>query len=394
MKVVFITFGDARDIKNWSGAVYAMLTNLESLYPEVIVIDRIEKTLNPLILLFRIIEKIFKKSIQYRRLPLFLKPMARRIKKRIGKLQPDLLFSPSSLPFAYLDLDCPKAFWADATFKIMVEYYPEFQNLPKKTLQSGELSEKRAIENVDLAIYASEWAAESAIRDYHAEPEKVIAVPMGANLENLISDLTASELIEERISKDTIQLLTVGADWIRKGFNLTIDIANEIYKLGYKVELHLVGASPDYLIQTVFPYVHHGKLYKNILEQNKTLNYLYQHSHFFILPSVAECAGIVFAEASAYALPSITRNTGGIPTMVESGVNGFVLDYHAKPAEYAKKIVEVYADKQAYRDLCHHALQKFNNELNWNSSFQLLDKAFRKMTRDNSSVSQLKNIKK
>lgn len=45
--------------------------------------------------------------------------------------------------------------------------------------------------------------------------------------------------------------------------------------------------------------------------------------NFLLLPTIAECAGIVFAEASGYGIPSITYDTGGVGTYVIDGINGF-----------------------------------------------------------------------
>ena len=45
---------------------------------------------------------------------------------------------------------------------------------------------------------------------------------------------------------------------------------------------------------------------------------LYKQSNIFVLPSMAESFGIVFAEAMACALPVISTNAGGIPDLIES----------------------------------------------------------------------------
>ncbi|TSA49979.1 MAG: glycosyltransferase [Sphingobacteriales bacterium] len=42
-----------------------------------------------------------------------------------------------------------------------------------------------------------------------------------------------------------------------------------------------------------------------------------------MVPSRAECYGIVFAEASSYGLPSVSTDTGGVSAVVKEGVNVF-----------------------------------------------------------------------
>ena len=48
-------------------------------------------------------------------------------------------------------------------------------------------------------------------------------------------------------------------------------------------------------------------------------------SDILLLPTQAECAGIVFVEASAYSMPIFTHDTGGISNYVINGINGYRL---------------------------------------------------------------------
>ena len=48
----------------------------------------------------------------------------------------------------------------------------------------AHLLEKRAIEKARLLLYPTRWAADSAIKDYGADPQKVRVIPFGANIEH------------------------------------------------------------------------------------------------------------------------------------------------------------------------------------------------------------------
>ena len=349
---------------------------MESHYSEVVIIDRIERFFNPVVvMLARTLEKLLKKILRFQRMPFLLKNLARGLEKELIRYDFDLLFSPSSLPFTYLKTNVPKVFWVDATFSIMTGYYPDFSNLPGLVKKWGNKQELLALQNVDLAVYASEWAYSSALSDYQARPEKVRMIPMGANLETKLNLDEIQMIIDERLQGDTIRLLSVGANWQRKGFDLTLQVAREVYNLGYKVELALVGALPPREIKVPFNYHHYGRLLKSNPSEFETYQRLYKEAHFFILPSIAECFGVVFAEASSFALPSLARRTGGIPTMVENEVNGFTFDPEASAMEYAQIIVQWYKDKSLYKQLCLTSFSKFVNELDWEKGFGLLTSA-------------------
>jgi glycosyltransferase involved in cell wall biosynthesis len=76
---------------------------------------------------------------------------------------------------------------------------------------------------------------------------------------------------------------------------------------------------------------------------------------------------MVFCEASAYGLPSITTDTGGISGAVKDGENGFMLPLSARGQEYAEAIAKVYSDDQLYSELVRSSRAAFENRLNWDA---------------------------
>jgi glycosyltransferase involved in cell wall biosynthesis len=76
---------------------------------------------------------------------------------------------------------------------------------------------------------------------------------------------------------------------------------------------------------------------------------------------------MVLAEANAFGLPVITTQTGGIPSIVREGENGFMLPLEARGADYAKVIAEVYQDDQRYAELVKSSRAAFDERLNWDA---------------------------
>ena len=54
-------------------------------------------------------------------------------------------------------------------------------------------------------------------------------------------------------------------------------------------------------------------------QNRQRLEQIVSKSHRLLLPTRAECYGIVFCEANAYGLPVFATRVGGIPTIVKEG---------------------------------------------------------------------------
>jgi glycosyltransferase involved in cell wall biosynthesis len=85
------------------------------------------------------------------------------------------------------------------------------------------------------------------------------------------------------------------------------------------------------------------------------------------LPTRADFFGIVFSEASAYGLPSVSTDTGGVSGAVRDGVNGLLLPISAGPDDYANAITKLFSDEASYRDLARSARAEYESRLNWDA---------------------------
>lgn len=277
-------------------------------------------------------------------------------RKLIGKC--DILFAPfSSVTIFSLETKKPIIYLSDATFALMVDYY--FKNIPKWNIREANKIEHTVLSKVSYAVLASDWAYNSVKSDYKISQEKLAVIEFGANIdeENIIPHLFEY--------KSSLDILFMGVDWIRKGGDIAVDACRYLNQIGIRTTLHIVGIQNlDDSIATL-PFVrNYGFLNKNNPDSYKTLVSIIQKSHCLLLPTHAECAGIVFCECSANGLPIFTYDTGGISNYVLNGVNGYRLPVKATGVDFGQKICDC-LESGELSEMSTQAVRLYKEKLNW-----------------------------
>jgi len=129
--------------------------------------------------------------------------------------------------------------------------------------------------------------------------------------------------------------------------------------------LTIIGcqAPPDTLLPSNVEVV--GFVNKGTSEGKELIERHLRESHIFFMPSRAEAYGLVFCEASAFGLPCVARDVGGISSIVENGFNGWLLPLDASADDYAKRIQELFCDRETYRTAARNGRRLFDVRLNW-----------------------------
>jgi glycosyltransferase involved in cell wall biosynthesis len=366
LKIGFVSYWNVSEVKHWSGIVYFMYKYLQEAGADI---DSIDQLSSPFHKIYRIKSLYYKYTHrQYHRFrePAIVKSVANQILKKIDSIQYDALISAGSTEIAKLDTKIPIIFWTDATFANLLNYYPDCTNLPESNIKYGHILEQEAFNRSSLAIFSSEWAAESAMQKYKIKTEKVKIVPFGANIENPPSLNEIKQRIENKI-QNVCKILFLGVNWYRKGGDIALKTVEELNKIGINSELHIAGCSPE--IPNKPDYVKiYGYLRKSIPEEKYILEKLFTESHFLILPSRAEAFGIVFCEANANGLPAIGSNQGGIPTIIKNGINGSTFDITENPRNIAQFISDNFSDFKRYKELAFSSYNEYLTRLNWQTS--------------------------
>lgn len=368
MKIAYTTYWKASEVKHWSGSVYYMA---EALKNQGIILENIENLHSFSDDFFKIkslyYRMILKKNYQRFREPRIIKKVAKKIEKRIEFSDADAIFSSGSLEISLLESKKPIIFWSDAVFAGILDYHLDYCNLNSKNIQMGNKLEQLALDNSELVIFASDWAANTAIENYSVDSSKIKVVPFGANLDYIPDMTLIKQKIESRNQK-ILKILFIGVQWYAKGGDILLKIIEIINRNGIKTEVNIVGTLPPANFKGLDNVNIHGFISKSTLEGRTKIEDLYYNSDIFILPTRAESYGIVFCEANAYGLPVIAPNIGGIPTIIKNGVNGYLASEDNLINNMADKAIELFENKKLYKEMALNAYNEYITRLNWDVS--------------------------
>lgn len=366
--LLLATLEDPYNPRSWSGTPYFMRLALEKQIEKVSVLGNIKPRRTLVNSALRVL--LGGKPARY---PLFLtaaaqREFARRLLQAIEELKPDAVLTISSFFLVGMSTPPPVPTFmvSDAPWLTWKETYQVHEHYPMPLLgpRFARLEAESAARYTGM-IFSSEWAVGEAIRLYGAPREKLHSIPLGAVW---TPDLTNDELfaaIDARPT-DRLDLLFVGKDWPRKGGPLAVDIARSLRERGVpNVTLHIVGCTP-----TIAPadreWVQlHGFLNVHVPEESARLKNLFLRSHFLVVPTQAECFGIVFAEAQAFGLPPVSRAVHAVPSVVVDGVTGVLGAPHAGAGFYADRLLALIGDREAYGSMARAARQRFESRLTW-----------------------------
>jgi glycosyltransferase involved in cell wall biosynthesis len=111
-----------------------------------------------------------------------------------------------------------------------------------------------------------------------------------------------------------------------------------------------------------------GNLRKSDPGERQKLYSILADSHFLLLPTRAECFGIVFCEASSFGVPSITTDVGGVSSAVRNGVNGQLFSLQANAQAYSEYIYQIMSNRRSYEELAASSFNEYSTRLNWTTA--------------------------
>ena len=274
--------------------------------------------------------------------------------------KPDVIFSLTPSPFIFYNGKTPIIFRTDTTFLGMNQQAQRYLKHDPIMLRQMVWQEKRALSKCRRVITHSKWSKHILTKAYGINSKKISLFPNPAAMQNIQKD----EMPDARKSKNLkkiITLLTVGRDFHRKGIDIAIKIVNKLNKVGLPSKLQIVGLSGE---NGRF-HKYFGEFDKADEEQFVSYKTFFKDSHLLLHSARFDASPIVTSEASAFGLPTITNDCGGLATSVKHNVSGIVLPKGSKPDNYVDTIQKLLVNPERYYALCQSTRKRYEKSLNW-----------------------------
>ncbi len=362
----YVINGSATSLASWSGLNVSILGALRQNGAEVVVADNLTGAVPLVPRLRRIAHRLAGQRYLLERDTSVVRAWAgagARVLAQAGDVGTVVL--TGAIPGVELPARYDLAIWADATFHALRRTYPGHDRLAPASIRSGDTLERRAFERARVVCFASEWAADDAVRVYGVDAGKVHVVPFGAICDAAYAnDADAAAAIGSR-GREALHLVFSGVDWHRKGGSLVLETAALLHRDGIPVRVTIAGCTPPADVRLPAYVEVAGFLDKQDAGQFAQWDRLMRRAHLLFVPSRADCFGLVYAEASAYAVPSVASDVGGVASAVRAERNGVLLPSTALASQYAAAIAELWHDRRAYERLALASFIEWQSRLNW-----------------------------
>lgn len=349
MNIIFLSSLNPHDINSWSGTTWHILKALEkNNNVTVIGTDILSQTAYFTSKNFSI------KDVHGDYSPLFGVFCSELIRK---VSHCDLIFFGDLQLSPYLDIDIPSVHLSDVNYHLFKDYLNKDRT--KEQEKKTEIKERKVLNKYTSIIYSSKWTKQSTTEYYSINPKKIHIVEFGANIPNPID-------YNINIQMDICNLVFIGRNWMKKGGDKILSAYKKLKSEDFPCALTIIGSTPPEMSNredsdlTIIPFLDKSKP-----EHLNRLCSILKDAHFLILPTEFDAFGIVFCEASAYGVPSIAADVGGVSQPIRKGKNGFLLPATATAEDYAEKIKSVFGDKEKYIELRKSSRNEYETRLNW-----------------------------
>lgn len=212
-------------------------------------------------------------------------------------------------------------------------------------------------------VTCSKWLAKEASQSALLNDKKVIVIPnsIDLNVYTPINKIESRQKINLPIDKKLILIGAMNLKDYRKGFNYLV------------LALNLLADS-NKEISDKFEMVVFGKLDKNVtnqiplkinqlgkLKNEEEIVMAYNAADIYVAPSLQDNLPNTIMEAMACGVPVVAFNVGGIPDLIDDGVNGILVELKSSE-DLAKAIEKILLNENLSKKFSIAARQKILND--------------------------------
>ncbi|MCK5628347.1 glycosyltransferase family 4 protein [Candidatus Bathyarchaeota archaeon] len=191
--------------------------------------------------------------------------------------------------------------------------------------------ENRMLERSNKIIAVSEYTKRELLKYYRVKQDKIRVIHNGVDIEKFkptINKLKAKEVLG--LDPEDKTILYVGRLYSRKGLFTLIESMPAVVKKFKKAKLMISGKGLSNELKKLISHAEKLGVEKNIVFTgyfpDEKLPQLYQAADIFAFSTFYENLPFAILEAMSTGLPVVTTNVGGIPEIIEDGVNGFLVE--------------------------------------------------------------------
>ena len=216
----------------------------------------------------------------------------------------------------------------------------------------------KIISNASRIVFLSEPYRKTMIESYipnrHRKEvfEKSVVIPNGIDEYWLNNRKSHDRFINEK----KIRLIFVGTIDKNKNLFTTSEACKILIKCGYDVEYTVVGKIID---KSVYSRVIKEPFVKYVSHQEKeNIAELYEKQDIFVMPSIKETFGLVYAEAISQGVPIIYTSGQGFDKQFDEGTVGYSVNC-CSPNDIAEKIICIMNNYENISQSCRALSNKF-----------------------------------
>jgi D-inositol-3-phosphate glycosyltransferase len=229
-------------------------------------------------------------------------------------------------------------------------------------------SEERALQEAaifacaDAVLASCEVEAEQFVRFYNAEPSRVHVVPLGVEHAFFAPGFRPQARRALGLDADKTLLLFVGRLQALKGVDLALETLITLRERGRDAMLAIIGGPSGADGRDTLTQLHQRVAAAGVIDDVKfvapqahqLLSSWMRAADVTLVPSRSESFGLVALESSACGTPVIASEVGGLITLIEPGVNGYLVK-ERDPNVWADT-VEIVIDNESTMSMSNSAV--------------------------------------